>query len=175
VCEVEEAPCVVCRKPMPAGAMKCTECESYQDARRFIFSWSGVVTALLALVPIWSGALSLYKLAGEKKPDVHVEFMACRADELLVAVSNVGELPAVLGQVAVDIEADKKWVKLPVRPIADSQQLISDTGKSHIISLTTPSGRVFGEGEVCQVRLKFPIYGGSENSETNQAKCTCGL
>ena len=87
--------CVVCLKDIPAGARKCTECESYQDPfRRYVFAWSGIVGALVALFPLWSAAWSLSALAFPAKSDVSLREMECSRETLSVIVLNSGGQPA---------------------------------------------------------------------------------
>jgi predicted nucleic acid-binding Zn ribbon protein len=82
--------CRVCRKEIPEGALKCTECGSFQNWRR-IFSFSTEILALL---------IALFSVLGIVLPEIakwlnrhshtQVRIVGASQDDLLVIVMNTG-------------------------------------------------------------------------------------
>lgn len=92
--------CLVCRKTVEPGAKKCTECDSYQDWTRYIFRYTSVATAILGMIPVVTIAVSLYKIAfSEKSADVRAELVRCNSQQFDIAITNVGEVPAIVSKV----------------------------------------------------------------------------
>ncbi|MFN1549381.1 hypothetical protein [Vibrio natriegens] len=86
----EISKCVVCLNTIPKCAQKCTKCGSFQDWKRHVLTWSGIVTAVLALLPVWAAAVSLFKIAFPKDANIRVIALECKQNIVKMAVFNSG-------------------------------------------------------------------------------------
>lgn len=91
-----DSKCVVCLKDIPEGAQICAECNSYQDFRRHVFAYGGLLGALIAIIPLWSAATSLTKLAFPPSSEISLRELQCRSEGLSLFVLNSGGQPAHL-------------------------------------------------------------------------------
>jgi hypothetical protein len=84
-------PCVICREPIDKNATKCIKCGSYQDWSRHIFRWSGVVAAVVAVLPLWSMAVSLWQITAPRDAEIRLSVLTCARREITVAAANHGQ------------------------------------------------------------------------------------
>jgi hypothetical protein len=97
--------CVVYREPIRRGASRCVHCQSAQDWTRYVARWSSFWTAVLALVPLWSGAFALRQLAfPDHRPQVKIRPIACTEQGLVLAVTNSGKGPGLVGESSLHVE-----------------------------------------------------------------------
>lgn len=169
--------CRECRNPLPEGARKCTNCSSYQDWRRFVFTWSGLFTAMLALVPLWSGAYSLWKLAFPRPADVRISIAACKPDRVLTYLNNSGETAAMLGQPRLEFEENGKWSKFDAEFEMDEDDLVSEPGEVDIVTLPAPEGGTFPVDAAggCKLRVIYPVTSGAKEPGNVGATCQCEI
>ena len=88
--------CRVCKKAIPEGALKCTECGSFQNWRH-IFSFSTEILALL---------IALFSVLGIVLPEIakwlnrhshtQIRIIGASEDDLLVIVMNTGREPSTV-------------------------------------------------------------------------------
>jgi hypothetical protein len=91
------ARCVACKEEICAGATICTKCRTPQDWTRYIFGWKDFGSAILALIPLWSGAIALWALAfKEPAAELRVAAPVCEQGRIVLAFVNDGDTPAVL-------------------------------------------------------------------------------
>jgi hypothetical protein len=173
--EHQEPICRECKKPLPGGARICTECSSYQDWRRFLFRWSGLLTAALAIVPLWSGAYSLWTLAFPEPARVNVATGSCRADQVSVHVSNVGGAPAVLGAPSVGFVQEGRWSRFDMNFPMDEDDVLAEPNEIDIFTLSPTEGRSFSplDDGACQLKVKVPVTAMDGSRQDVEAECTC--
>jgi hypothetical protein len=106
---ISTKPCIVCREPIQGGARLCVHCHSAQDWTRYILRWTGVWTAMLALLPLWSGALALREIAfHDHKAEIRLEPITCTRDMIVIAVTNSGDRPGIISQSTLNVAIDKQ-------------------------------------------------------------------
>jgi len=114
----EEGRCVSCKKPIPLGAEKCTHCGTYQDWRRFVFSWTALIAAILSLAPLGYGAYWLYNhFFPEPVPpaQVRARLTACTRTEIALELRNRGGQAASVSR-----------PRFQIHTLAGSQALLMD-------------------------------------------------
>ena len=89
--------CVVCRELIPVGARKCTHCNSYQDWTNYLTTWSAILAAPIALLPLTSIAISLWKLTSVANfGKIEMELVSCDRSKIKAAYVNSGTRPALV-------------------------------------------------------------------------------
>jgi hypothetical protein len=171
----EQTVCRECRNDMPPGARKCTQCSSYQDWRRFVFTWSGLLTATLALLPLWTGAYSLWNLAFLEPAKLDAAIATCRSDKLLAFVGNKGQVPAMLGEPHVEFADGDSWVPFEATFAMDEDKLVIDPGEVDVVDLAPPEGGSYPPDGLkpCKLKIVFPVLDKDSISNTSEATCTC--
>lgn len=172
--------CIICYEPISANAKKCTKCDSYQDWTHHVFRWSGVVTAVVALVPLWSMAWSLWQIAVPHNADIHVSALTCDSKEIAVAAANIGQKIGVIKSV------DFAVVRNPPADIyRDSRTLTTDQSTlikpNDLITLKyrpSPNGPeelpVRQSSSTCKYQLTFTALGlGVATPDQTTATCDC--
>jgi hypothetical protein len=142
---------------MNDGAEKCTECDSYQDWTRHIFRWSGVGAAVIAVVPLWGMAWSLWQIAMPTNADIRVSTMACSPNQITVAAANIGQKTGVIKNVEFAV----------VRDPAPQKDVYRDTR-----NLTTDQIVAIKPNDVVIVKYQ-PVSGGPEDLPIKQSSASC--
>ena len=173
----DEILCRECKNPLPAGARKCTKCSSFQDMRRIVFVWSGLFTAILALVPLWSAAISLWTLAFPEPADVRLAVASCRPERLITYLTNTGGRPAMLGSPRVEFLEGSTWNRFNMEFAMDEDDLVSETEEIDIVTLAPPNEASFASQEDggCRLRAVFPVAGEEGERTSVMAECTCEI
>lgn len=130
-------PCVVCAKPIPKAARKCTECNSYQHwLARFL---GGInVSAFIALVPIvtlaWAFINERIKTYGS---DLRATILDCQRDNVTVFSTNLGDRAAIIQSANYLISIGGKVSDRRPLDFANNDQMarVLDAGKSQILRL----------------------------------------
>ena len=87
----ELMPCPVCKKSIPHGARKCTECSSYLDWRRFLGVSQTTLALLIALISLVSTtAPTFYNWITPDYSKLHAEVRQVYREKLELFVSNQG-------------------------------------------------------------------------------------
>jgi len=87
----EFTPCPICRKPIPNGARKCTECDSYIDWRRFLGVGQTTLALLIALVSVISATVPrFYEWLSADYSELHAETRQVFREKLELFISNRG-------------------------------------------------------------------------------------
>lgn len=96
--EIANVHCRVCCEDIRAGAQVCTKCKSPQNWTVHLFRWKEVLTAILALAPLYSAAISLRQLAVKERPEpkIRAVVLSCDTVRIAVAVANVGSAAGVV-------------------------------------------------------------------------------
>jgi hypothetical protein len=88
----DTTPCRVCRKSIPVGALKCTECDSFQDWRRHLNLSSTVLSLLVALISVSTVAFPIFQKALHKpRSDVRVALVQYGPIDANAASLSVGK------------------------------------------------------------------------------------
>ena len=143
--------CILCAKPLPEGAMYCTECESFQDKvwrLRFSKESLPMIVALVAVI----GAVAPPIIASLHKSDAVL--IVSQVHSTRITVTNLGDAPGVVNAIRVDWGIDK-------------MPLIAGTGGGSLVNeLLDP---VVRPGETRSFDLSLPS---SLGSQVNWAKVT---
>ncbi len=107
--------CRLCKKPIELGAIKCTECDGYQNWRRY-FDFSSVILSLLvALFSVLTVAVPvIVHVFTSERSDVGISEIARDRDSITLICANRGNKTAIV-YLAELLSADGgKWsLKLP--------------------------------------------------------------
>jgi hypothetical protein len=88
--------CRVCKKAMPAQGLKCTECHSFQDWRRFL-SFSATILALfVALFSVLGVAVPEFTKWLNRHSHTQVRIVGASPDDMLVILMNTGREPSTV-------------------------------------------------------------------------------
>jgi hypothetical protein len=151
--------CVVCGELISAAAMKCKECESFQDWRRYLPGGEVVLALILSIISVASAVGPATYRAWNYRSNSYMRILGPTADrlEILVAVGNDGDQPSVVRSVEMTFR------DVPIEPvvmkIANPQDQVIAAGKSIVLHLTItdmallPSARN-AKNEVAQSDLK---------------------
>jgi len=86
--------CLVCMKPMPARGRKCTECNSFQDWRRFLSFSTEILAMLIALCSVLGVTVPIFTNWLNRHSHTQVRIVGASEDDLLVIVMNTGREPS---------------------------------------------------------------------------------
>lgn len=184
--EQSTTPCRVCRELIQLGAQVCTHCNSQQDWTRHLFRWKDILVTVLALVPLWSAAVSLHRLAFEPSiPKIQAVVLACSRDKISVAVANVGSAASVLGPPKlVIIRAGSSSKMSAYMLVQDGTEGVAasvlDAGKTASLQLAPqlqgtkallPAGTASGRD--CAYEVQFPYRSFDGRAGTTSDRCHC--
>lgn len=127
--------CIVCREQIQKGARICTHCKSWQDWTRVPARWSAVITAILAIAPLWAGAASLYNLAFRSQADVKMRPIQCSESAIQLAVTNVGRNAGLLGQSAVAVKVAGRKEETPIALQSSTERVVVKAQETFILDL----------------------------------------
>jgi hypothetical protein len=179
--QVAEVPCVVCREPIRPGARKCVKCSSFQNWTRYPLQWSGVVGAVLALLPLWTMAVSLRELAFARQvADLRFSVLSCTPQTISVAVSNVGTQAGIMRQPRFAMVEDgrRREVERELRT-AEAERVVKP-GEVLIAAYTGwvsnspadfPARSASSRG--CRYQLTWPVTTFDAPAPPVEATCTC--
>ncbi len=174
-------PCVICREQIDGNATKCIKCGSYQDWSRHIFRWSGVVAAAVALLPLWSMAVSLWQIAKPRNAEIHLSALMCTAREITVAAANIGQKTGAVKSVNFKIVRDppQKESDRDSRTLT-TDQIVPIKPNDVVILKYRPSPGGFEELPLrqssvhCEYQLFFTALGLSDTaSDHSTVTCDC--
>jgi hypothetical protein len=105
---VSDSPkCRTCCKPIAAKARYCTECEHYQDWRRFFSIGQIFLTLMIALISVLSTGLPPILTAAKRDGSKVVgSYYKCHRDDVELVVSNLGNRDAILRDVGFRLIID---------------------------------------------------------------------
>jgi hypothetical protein len=171
--------CVVCRKEIPVGASKCTECDSFQNWRRHLLEWTGFGAAVLAILPLWGSAVSLYRIAFPESADVAVSVASCSTTEISSFIVNQGGESAIVAPPTVVLQTDDADMSGPLKmnfPIGDDAKVIEGS-EVDVVTLSPPPGAEFpaksADEPVCDLVVTFAITALDGSSATKSGTCPC--
>lgn len=110
--------CVCCKEDIKAGALKCTNCDTFQDWRRY-FSFSNITLSLF--IALLANVTTLYTTINSHAPkSVEIQAKDVKMDPnyLQVAVANTGNTVAILrhGTLKVKRNGQTEPPALELRP-----------------------------------------------------------
>jgi hypothetical protein len=178
---IPTVPCVACQEPIRRGASICTHCDSVQNVTRYLFRWSTLVTAAVALLPLWQGAQALRQIAN---PDHHaqVEFiaMACTRDHVVLAVTNSGDRPGIISAVTLHVFVDGKEPNAPFTLTPPASQRVVEPGRTLTLELSPTVEGVptqFPEAPdtqaICEYRISIEVYAFAKGDSSMTLSCPC--
>lgn len=170
-----EFPCRECRTQLPAGARKCTKCSSFQDWRRGIFAWSGVFTATLALLPLWTGAFSLWNLAFARPAHIEAAIATCRSDKVMAYLHNDGQETAMLAEPTVDFRDGEAWTRFDATFAVAESKLVVKPDEVQMLNLAVPDEGTFPPNgdKPCHLKVMVPVLSGRGEQSVAEATCRC--
>jgi hypothetical protein len=101
--------CRICRKSIEIGAIKCTECDSYQDWRRH-FSFGIVALSLsIALISVTTTAIQVTKgLLAKEQSDIRFSLVHYGHESIKIMGSNLGDRAGALRHATLAIWSKDK-------------------------------------------------------------------
>lgn len=128
-------PCIVCKERIPFGAQVCTHCKSWQDWSRYLVRWRLPVATVLAMLPLWTGAISLYNIAFRRAADVKILAVSCELATVSLAITNSGGHPGILGRSSVSLQVNGAVVGKPILLKASKEQAIVRPQETFVLNL----------------------------------------
>lgn len=148
-----EPVCRVCKEPIKRGALKCRNCDSYQDWRRFFGVSSSVLSVLVALFSVLTVLVTTASHVFTKDDsDVRASVFNIRTDSLTfrgkvyptfvveIFVTNVGTRPGAIKTVLIKLPGETKLRDMVLIPKSSANLAVSPTtailesGRSDIMS-----------------------------------------
>lgn len=169
--------CLVCLKDMPSGAEKCTECDSYQDYRRHVFAWSGLIGALIAMYPLWQGSWSVAELAFPSPSKISLAEFQCEPQKMSYIVLNSGGQTAYIYSPRFELQqADEQAIELELQ-IPDSASGRISANDLRPMTVPMGAGQTLPEGQAgqkCVITLvQKSIDATTQTAATTRASCQC--
>jgi hypothetical protein len=87
--------CRVCAYPMPAGAKKCTKCDTW-TTRRWVTMTQTTLTLLIALFAVLGTLIPQFLKLWSRESETRVAVVSGDSQDLIVAVSNSGSRTSAL-------------------------------------------------------------------------------
>jgi hypothetical protein len=170
--------CIVCREPLQPGAQFCVQCKNWQDWTRHLTRWSVVAAAMVALIPLWTAAVSLYSIAFGHA-DLKVQALSCSAQEITLAVTNSGRRAGILVRSSLVVEMDGESVGSSMLLQPAKEHSLVRPKESFVLSLkpqiegVPTSAPLNPGGRVCTYHIDSVIQSFEERSETLRTSCRC--
>lgn len=93
--------CRECAHVMPASALKCSKCQSFQDWRRYLAFSSTALSLVIAFLSILTVAVPvLLNAVGTNNSSASIEFLPQKtSSEIQLLVRNTGSRPAMIREI----------------------------------------------------------------------------
>lgn len=101
----DKIPCVVCKESILRGAKVCNHCNKDQGWTRHLTRWATMAGAAVTVLSLLSAADSLRKLTTDPA-NLRVIPKACQRRSLELAVTNLGDRPAMVQRVILKLKLD---------------------------------------------------------------------
>jgi hypothetical protein len=179
------ARCVACQEDIRPGAAICTKCKTPQNWTRYIFNWKDVGSAILALVPLWTGAIALWALAfREPAAELRAAAPICEKARVLLAFVNDGDATAVLklplGRILQGAQTSSLNVELLPDPPDQYPYLLAPkqsspvTLRPKVAGLSTPLPTKSSDtSDTCILIVETVFRGFKGREATAAAQCPC--
>lgn len=94
--------CRLCKKPIEAGAIKCTECDGYQNWRRYFDFSSVILSLLIALFSVLTITIPvLTSVFTQQNSDVQLTVLGHDENTITVVCSNRGNRTTVVYRITL--------------------------------------------------------------------------
>jgi hypothetical protein len=131
--------CSLCRKPIEAGARKCTECDGWQGRWFFLNIGTPVLSLLVALVSVLSFAIPAITSAfSAPSSDIRIAFQYFEDGTAYFIASNTGSSAGSIGEAYLDF-GPQNW-RFPLSTGNASSRAIGP-GQSRQLSFRLPCDR----------------------------------
>lgn len=168
--------CEVCRNELVEDSNYCTSCSNYQDFRRHIFQWSGLLVAFLALLPLFNGAWSLYRIANPDVAKVEIVEVFCTRRQVQIFVKNSGGQEATLRPPSFNVVRGSARSKINLEPTSFPSATNVSAGKMVNVELNFSAPQQLPKRDdrnaTCTLETSFPIVGSGEKKPIVGA-CAC--
>ncbi len=125
--------CRLCCSPIPVGANFCSECDTYQDWRRYFGVSSTILTLLIALFSVLTVAIPVVRNAlTPERSDIHCSLVRWGGEEATLLITNRGIRPAVVRNLRLE-PVENRGVQSPVSFATELSDPILEPGKSRTI------------------------------------------
>ncbi len=174
----EMSACAICKKPIPDGALKCTECDEYQ----FTFSrWMARfnITGLLAVLPLLT---LIYAFVAERWEGqysrINVGGLTCSTGGITFFTTNSGNRQGLIDGVEFEAtQTDRGAMTLA----SDLSDRVFEAGDARLLSFTvdaaTHSGGLVSfpglQDAACKVEIDVRILNFDQSLETRTLSCAC--
>lgn len=122
----QPASCSTCYKPIHPRAKKCTECDSFQDWRRYLSISSSILALLVALVSVVAlAAPALIAMLTPKTAQIELAQQGAVNNQLFVLATNSGIRPGSITSAYMGFSdffddsknTDTDLIAMPVEPL----------------------------------------------------------
>ena len=179
------AHCVACKEDIRPGAAICTKCKTPQNWTRYIFNWKDLGSAILALIPLWTGAFALWTFVF-REPAAELRAVAARCEQqrVVLALVNDGDSAAALNLPALKIvrggQTTPSKVELTPDPstqypyLLGPKQSSSVTLRPQVASLAAPLPTNSQDTpETCTLKVEVIFRGFKAREGIASAQCPC--
>jgi hypothetical protein len=174
--------CRVCAEPIHPSALKCKECNAFQDWRSHLFEWSGLGTAVLALIPLWGLAVAGVKVLSGNAPDVQMAAASCGKARVELLVANASDKSVALFSARTAVLIDGKPQELGrfvLSPVDPKETLLKANEQQHIILEPKAAGGALvpfpaaPTGAQCRIEVSATFRGFGDRTADAKAECAC--
>lgn len=128
--------CLECRQPIDAQALKCKECNAYQNWRQHLPLLAVLLTILLGGLSVFSTSYPVAQDILSKDFDMSVKRVGVNSDYYTVMVQNTGRQPAAIKYINIFYGENVDFLHI------DGGDTIIPENKSRILRLRLPEGFV---------------------------------
>ena len=177
--------CVVCKSPIHEGAKVCIQCKSTQDWTRYVFQWKEFIAVLVAVIPLFAGAYSLYQIATKvEKPKVKFFAVECNRNEVTLALANDGNAMALLSRPELFLRrnsgpSEATSITLTFKKVEDYPVVFGAKQTASVVAFPSV-GTLGGEypsasrtGELCELEFRIKSQDSDGKIMPISTRCPC--
>jgi len=172
--------CKICRKSIEMGAIKCTECGSFQNWRRHFSISTVVLSLLIALISVTTTAIQVSKgLLAKEQSDIRFSIVRYGPDSIMIMGSNLGDRAGALRHATLAIKSKDKVVNT-YNLVWEDVDLVIKPGswrlfnmKPAINSTTINLIQVESIEENCLHSIKFDVLAFDHNPKSSTIEYMC--
>jgi hypothetical protein len=172
--------CRICRKSIEIGAIKCTECGSYQDWRRH-FSFGIVALSLsIALISVTTTAIQVTKgLLAKEQSDLRFSLWGYEPDSIMIVGTNLGDRAGALRHAKLTILSNDKVVSTYNLDWKDVD-LVINSGSWRLFAMKPEKSntklylkQLKSTEENCLYSIKFDVHAFDHKPKSSTIKFKC--
>ena len=134
-------------------------------------------------MPLWTGALSLYKLAFRHAAEVKVQALTCESDVVSLAITNSGGRAGILGNSRVSLEVNNEVVNRPTVLQAEKEHPVVKPQESFVLKMVPRIDGIASKipsppsSASCRYRIATQVreFDGASHDVTASCPCPAAL